>query len=105
MARIFNYVLAAGIFSATACAYGGAYSDAVAKQSRCEAAGELAMSFHGKTTQELRAAATDLDKQVRAKKIKKAFAEETKYILFMGKTAKSTKDAYMQTWAWCMDQK
>jgi hypothetical protein len=103
MAKFTWFALALVLVSSGAAA--GDYSDAVAKQSKCESAGELAQSFYGRTTAELRAAAKDLNDQAKAKKISKDLAASTSYILFMGKTAKSSKDAYMQAWAWCMDQK
>jgi protein-tyrosine-phosphatase len=85
--------------------HAGTYTEAVRKNSRCESAGELAKSFYGTTTADLRRYAAEIDSQAKAKKITRTLAAETKYIFFMGNTAKSEKDAYMQAWAWCMDQK
>jgi protein-tyrosine-phosphatase len=105
MNRIVKVALAVAFASAASSATAADYSDAVAKQSKCESAGELAKSFHGSTTEELRSSAKELDKQARAKKISTKLADATKYVMFMGKTAKSPKDAYMLAWGWCMDQK
>lgn len=86
-------------------AYADTYTSAVQKHSKCEAAGGLAQSFYGSNTEELRRRATELDADVKNKKITRNLAEATKYILFMGKIAKSEQSAYMDAWAWCMDQK
>lgn len=105
MNRAILALLAAILASASCGAAAGDYSDAVMKQSRCESAGELARSFHGKTRSELQAVAKDLNAKARAKEISEALATGTKHILLIGKNSSSPKDAYMQAWAWCMDQK
>lgn len=84
---------------------GQKYNAAHEKQSRCESAGDLARSFFGSSTDELRAAAADVDSKVKKKEISKAVGEETKYVFFLGKTARTEKDAYLSAWSWCMDQK
>lgn len=99
-------VVAASLFSSIpVCAHAGTYTSAVQKNSKCEAAGELAQSFHGASTEELRRRAAEIDADAKKKKITRDFAEATKYIYFMGKIAKSKRAAYMDAWAWCMDQK
>lgn len=105
MKKTISFGLVALLSTIAGGAIAAPYGDAVRKQSRCEAAGELAQSFHGATTQDLRDRAKALDGDVKARKITRKFAEETKYILFMGKIAKSEKDAYMEAWAWCMDSR
>lgn len=103
--RIAVALLPALLFGTPVIAYADGYSKANQKQSRCESAGELAQSFYGADTKALRSKAADIEKQVAAKQMSKILGEETKYILFLGKTAKSPKEAYMNAWAWCMDQK
>jgi hypothetical protein len=98
-------LFAASLIAACSGAHAGEYTTAAQKQSKCEAAGELAQSFYGKTTGEFRAQLAEIDGQAKAKKISKNLATDTKYILFMGKIAKSEKAAYMEAWAWCMDNR
>lgn len=81
------------------------YSGAYQKQNRCETAGKLAQSFFGTSTEELRSAAADVDQKVKSKKLTKEAAAETKYILFLGKSATSQESAYLSAWSWCMDRK
>ncbi len=90
---------------AVAPARAGDYTDAVNKQSKCESAGELAQSFHGATQEKLRLTVSDIDKKVKAKELPKKLGGDTQYLIWIGYSAKSPKDAYMQAWAWCMDQK
>jgi hypothetical protein len=91
-------------FTSFPSARAGDYSNAYEKQSRCESAGKLAQSYYGSDTPALRAAAANIEKQVKKKEISRMLGEKTKYILFLGNKAKSSKDAYMSAWAWCMDQ-
>lgn len=85
--------------------FGQQYGAAYDKHSKCESAGELAKSFVGLSTKELRAAAAEVDDKVKKKEMSKTLGEETKYVFFLGKTARSEKDAYLSAWSWCMDQK
>ena len=102
---ILQALVAVALVGATSESFGQKYNAAHEKQSRCESAGELARSFFGSSTEDLRAAAADVDSKVKKKEISKSAGVETKYVFFLGKTARTEKDAYLSAWSWCMDQK
>lgn len=105
MGRINQTLIAALLMTTSCCAIAGKYSDAVDKQSKCESAGELAKSFYGLPRENLIEAMNDISRDAKEKKISKKVSGDLQYIMFMGNSAKSHKDAYMRAWAWCMDQK
>lgn len=81
------------------------YSDAVERQSKCEAAGKISQSSHGITQAELRSTVADLSKQMDTKKVSKKLGGDMQYLVWVGYSADSSTNAYMKGWAWCMDQK
>lgn len=81
------------------------YTDAVEKQSKCKAAGELSQSFYGSTREHLQAEAKKVQAQEKHKKISKDLSTETVYLMYVGYKASSAREAYMKGWAQCMDQK
>lgn len=97
-------VIFASLMALSCGAMAGDYSAAVNKQSRCESAGELARSYYGVPTATFRVDAADIQKMMDIKKISKKVGTATRYLMFVGISAKSPKDAYMQGWGWCMDQ-
>lgn len=103
--RISQTILVLILVAGSRCAIAGDYSDAVNKHSKCEAAGELAKSFYGLSNEKFKEAVNDIGREEKEKKISKKMSVDTQYIIFMGNSAKSPKDAYLRAWAWCMDQK
>jgi hypothetical protein len=83
----------------------GTYADAVERQSKCKAAGELSQSFFGTTREHLQAEAKKVQAQEKAKTISKKLSGQTVYLMFIGYKASSAHAAYMEGWAQCMDEK
>ncbi len=92
------------VFSATSTATAGKYSDAAAKLARCESAGRLSESMFGTSKKELLEQLDKVSAQKKAGSISKKLAGDTSYLLFTGQYAKTKREAYMNGWAWCMDQ-
>lgn len=89
---------------ATASASATTYSKEVERQTKCESAGSVARSHHGISQDELRAAVSGIQKKMDKKEITKKLGGDTQYLIWVGYSASSPKEAFMKGWGWCMDQ-
>lgn len=81
------------------------YSKEVERQAKCESAGAVAQSHHGISQDALRSAVKDIQKKMDSKEISKKLGGDTQYLIWIGYSASTPKEAYMKGWGWCMDKK
>lgn len=96
-------VVAIGLMAGAA--WAGDYSSEAHKQKKCNTAGELAQLHYGISKEQVKKALKEVQDETAAKKYTKKTGGDMQYIIFTGYRASSPKDAYMEAWAWCMDEK
>lgn len=93
------------LLAATFPSFSGDYSDAVRKQSKCESAGTLSSNYFAMPKDQFKAAFIESGDMAKEKNMSKKTIGDIQFLMILGNMAKSKKDAYMEGWSWCMDQK